>query len=375
MEELVEVTSAKPFVGKSQNYDEDGLFSERIFGPLKNYRCKCGKLNNKILDGGKRCGVCGVLCDVEELRSKTFAKINIPFGFIKPLKKKSLYKILGNKNKQLIEPVMAQASLANKRYLGIKFDGTELKLFNDLDMENNYYKIPLRITGIYSLILTLKYTAFTLNLPVAKQFFDDNVISYNIKVLPPNIRPLAFLGDENDVKITDINKSYLNIIRKNDINKFLINNLEIDEEDWLGMIHISMLEGANHEELVEHGVIEYDRHIAAYQYNIDQIYELIYDALHGKSGFVRSKILGKTLEFSARSVIRTDPSLKPYEIKVSKSILYKLWHPYFLYYLINIRDFDGDFCFEQICSKVYKKHQELFDDFLTWFYEGDSCGK
>ena len=371
-EELSEVTSSRIFIGKSHNIDEDGLFSEKIFGPEKDYKCKCGKLNSKVFDAGKRCQYCGVLCESNELRLQQFGKITVPFGYIKPNRKKKLHKIVGNKNKQLLNPVMAQASLGHKRYLGFTLDGEHLKIFNDLtpNPEGKFYKLPLRITGLYSFLLCLKYLGFTLNIPYAKQFFDDKIIDYEIKVIPPKTRPLAILSN-NTIQITDINKAYSNLIRRNEANRPIINNLPIDEENWLGMIHSLIKDNILNEELVDHGILEYDRILSIYQYSVNEIYSCVCELLHGKGGFIRSKILGKTIEFSARSVIRSNPGLKPHQVSVSKKILYKLWHLYFLYYLINIRNMEADYCYLTICSREYEDNKELFDDFLKWFNGDD----
>ena len=88
------ITSSNIFYRKSRKYDEEGLFSERIFGPVKDYKCKCGKLNSEILDGGKRCDKCKVLCDNSNKRLETFGYIDLPFMCIKPTKIKNELKKL-----------------------------------------------------------------------------------------------------------------------------------------------------------------------------------------------------------------------------------------------------------------------------------------
>ena len=50
------VTSPNIFYRKSRKFDEEGLFSERIFGPVRDFKCKCGKLNSEILDGQEMIG-------------------------------------------------------------------------------------------------------------------------------------------------------------------------------------------------------------------------------------------------------------------------------------------------------------------------------
>jgi hypothetical protein len=69
---------------------------------------------------------------------------------------------------------------------------------------------------------------------------------------------------------------------------------------------------------------------------------------------------------------------KPYEVKVSRDILKKLWSPYFLYYLTSIREFDYDYCYDEIIANNSfnsKKLNILFDEFLSWFYNNDDKEK
>jgi len=65
-----EVSSIKFYTGKYSNIDEDGLLSESIFGPIRDFQCKCGKLSIESVDGGKICDKCGVLCGPSELTFK-----------------------------------------------------------------------------------------------------------------------------------------------------------------------------------------------------------------------------------------------------------------------------------------------------------------
>jgi hypothetical protein len=299
-DELQEVTSPRPFLGKSKLIDEDGLLSERIFGPQQNFRCKCGKLNTKTHDRGKRCPKCNVLCDTNDLRLTTFAKITVPFGAIKPTKKREFYKITGKKNTNLLNPIFADHSVSSYRYLAIQSDGKKLKIVNSLDKDSNWYNIPFRITGIYSFILVLKYVAFTLNLPVAKDLFDQKYIMEYIKVLPPDVRPIIPMKNQQKLRITEVNKQYESLISLNLANRPVINNIKTDEENWLGMIHESFKSQLLEDEIVDQAVIQYDNLAARYQYYVDLAYENVYNDVCGKTGYIRSGILGKTIEFSAR---------------------------------------------------------------------------
>jgi DNA-directed RNA polymerase subunit beta' len=361
------VISPKGLIGKNQEIDEKGIFSERIFGPIHSFRCKCGNLKTQVLDAGKICPKCGVICGPNSLRLKTFGKIKLVFPVIKPTKRLKFNKITGRSNKTLIEPKFADASKSESRYLAVQKDGEKLIIVNTLDNTNNYYTIPFRITGIYSFILALKYVAKYLNLDVAKNLFDKEYIVYILRVIPPDLRMARIDPERSEIRTPKINDFYTSILNLNKSHGALLVNLEADEESWLEQINTNVKNGLWNQEIVEAAIMEMDSISARYQYFIDCIYQEVYDQLSGKLGLIRSSILGRTIEFSARSVIRVDPSLSPYEIKVSKKILFKLWHPYFLHYLSNIKGLDFDFCFENISSKNYEDNKELFNEFLDWF--------
>ena len=81
-EELDEVTSLKTF-GK-RKFHPDGLFSEQIFGPIRNYTCQCGKYHGVSKVGGQ-CSECKVDIVNSDERRKRFAKITIPIDVVNPL--------------------------------------------------------------------------------------------------------------------------------------------------------------------------------------------------------------------------------------------------------------------------------------------------
>ena len=366
------ITSPKGLIGKNQELDENGIFSQRIFGPLHAYKCRCGNLKTQVLDAGKVCPKCGVVCGPSSLRLKTFGKIKLVFPVIKPTKNRKFNRIIGRQNKTLLEPKFADANKSETRYLSVRKDGERLLIVNTLDTTNNYYTIPFRITGLYSFILALKYVANYLKLDIAKNIFDNEFIIEILRVIPPDLRMVKIDPERQEVRMPKINDYYTSILNLNKSHGALLINLADDEESWLEQINTNVKNSLWNQEIVEAAIMEMDSIAARYQYFVNQIYQEIYDQLSGKLGLIRSSILGRTIEFSARSVIRVDPSLKPYEIKVSKKILFKLWHPYFLNYLSQVRNYDFDFCFENISSRNYDENKQLFNEFLDWFQKEHS---
>jgi DNA-directed RNA polymerase subunit beta' len=360
------VNSPKGLIGKNQEIDEEGIFSQKIFGPLHNYRCRCGNLKTQYLDSGKVCNKCQVICGPNSLRLTTFGKIKLVFPVIKPTKKVKLNRIVTGQNKSLLEPKFADASKNEIRYLAVQKDGQKLLMFNQLD-NPNFYTIPFRITGIYSFILVLRYLAEYWKLDLAQDLFDKKYIIDVLRITPPDLRMPKIDPERSEVRSPRVNDFYTSVLNLNKSHGAILSNLKIDEQLWMDQLNTNIKKELWDEEIVDAAVMEMDTITARYQYFINQIYQEIYDQLSGKLGLIRSSILGRTIEFSARSVIRVDPGLSPYEIKVSKKILYKLWNPYFLHYLTHVKGYDYDYCFENIVNRNYEEHRGEFNDFLNWF--------
>jgi DNA-directed RNA polymerase subunit beta' len=372
------VTSTNIFYRKTKKFDEEGLFSERIFGPIKDYKCRCGKLNNEILDGGKRCDKCKVLCDSKDLRLTTFGAIELPFMCIKPTRiknhLKNVVKNIMKYKKTLLEPIRSDYNISKSRYLGVNKKDQTINIFEDRKDKKNVY-IPMRITGIYSLIFCLKYIATRFHgFNEVSDLFNDGVIISHLNVVPPAVRPVNLI--ENKEQYSEVNKSYISILNLNKSNQILKDNLKIDEGDWIERIDLYFQDPDfenNEEEIVEHIIIECDTLTAKYQFHVNQVYIDLAKMISGKEGFIRNNMLGKTIEFSARSVITCDPSLEPYQIGVSRKILYRLWMLYFLHWLIQIKNIDTVWCFENIITKEYEDNKPLFNKFIEWVnYESNS---
>lgn len=368
-----EVTSTKFYTGKYSLIDEQGLLSESIFGPTKDFKCKCGRLNTESLDGGKICDRCGVLCGSSDLRLRTFGKITLVFPVIKPTKKKYFKKIVGHQHKHLLDPKKADALAATSRYLSINYPQADtLKIVNNMNNVSGWFIIPIRITGLYSFILSLKYVAEILGFDVAKELFEKKYIIDVVKVLPPDIRPVVRdPKNKSELRYVEINKHYISLINQNNQNKPIKDVARSKEHDWFERMRYNITNNVE-DELVDVTIPEYDAATARYQYYVDKIYESIYEGLIGKTGLIRGSILGKTIEFSARSVIVIDPSIEPYKIKVSRKILYKLWFPYFLYYLSKFKENNYANLFDNYTQyKDYEQNKEQFGEFLNWFCQNE----
>ena len=367
-----EVTNPRIF-NKQNKFDEDGLFSESIFGPIKDYSCKCGKLSVKVLDEGNTCEKCGVKCISNESRLSTFGKINLIFPVIKPTKRTKYFKKIVGAHKHLLNPRRADATAATQKYLAISGDTTKIKIVDTLTKIYGWHILPLRITGIYSFILCLKYLAEYMKIGVAQELFDKGYIIETLKVLPPEVRPV--IRDPNkpqSFRYTEVNKPYISLIQLNKSNFNTRSVKEDKESDWLALINVNFKKYIQGEmddpEIVDQMIQEYDRMTAKYQYYVDLVYDKVFENISGKWGLIRSSVLGKTIEFSARSVITINPSLPPYKIKVGKKILFKLWLPYFINF---IQEKHPEISYIQAyytyVTQEYESCKDLFDEFLDDF--------
>lgn len=366
------ITSPKDFIGKNnKKIDPYGIFSEQCFGPEKNYSCSCGNYNIRILHENKICPNCGVLCGSNELRFSTFGKIKLAFPIIKPTKKDKILKIIGDKHRIIINPIRVEATKDKSYYIAIKYDRSKIELVDKLNSKKKFLTIPFRITGIYSLYLVFKFIAINFKIQEIIDLFDDKCFTYDMKVLPPNLRMVLYDDIKKEVRSPDVNKHYVSILNQNRSNELITKNLEFDENDWLSKIETSLKAGLLDQDIVEPIVLEYDSKTAIYQYYVNKIFDVVYEQLSGKVGLIRNSILGKNIEFSARTVIRISPDLPPYQIKVSKTILKKLWMPYFLHYLINIKGLEPVNCYQDLLlyeTLNSNMSNYLFDEFLEWFY-------
>ena len=372
------VTSDKLFVGKRWEIDQNGLLSEKIFGPTKNYRCTCGKLSNKLLDKGKTCPKCHVVCGDSTLRLHVFGKIKMIFPVIKPTKKNTFVKdILTSKYKLIINPIYNDLISNSNFFLSINKNNTQIKIVDEFIESNGFIPIPLKITGIFSFILALQFAATYLKNQKATELFTKNYFITDLKVLPPDVRPIIVdYTKANEVRVTEINKHYCSLIRLNKSNAVYEESLNHDVAEWSKQIKDYFLLHDGKTFLSDYSIQEYDNIASRYQYYVDRVYDCVFGILSAKEGLIRNSVLGKTIDFSARSVITSNPSLPIYQVKVSKKILYKLWHPYFLYYLTAIKGYDYDTCFEEFASKEdsYKDHIFEFNEFLDWMCYSDDDG-
>lgn len=372
-------TSPALFVKKTGKPDPFGIISEQIFGPVISYHCSCGFLRHRTLDNGQRCPKCGTMCISNESRLTTFGKIKTLFPFIKLTHKNDIIQIIGKENKQLLDPKLLDSNLALNKFICVNPKQDIIVINDSSKVPTGYTIIPFKIIGIFSLIFIFRYLGYVLQIKKIQDIFENNYINDEIDVLPVDTRPVFKNSKKvNSLFYEEINKFYISIINSNNRNKLINPTIEEDQRIWAEKI-TEKLKNKDYS-ILDVNTIEYEQISTFYQFYVDAIYEWCFTKIRGKQGIIRSSILSRTLEFSARTVITVDPSIKPYELKTPRSTLFSLWLPYFLNYVTSVKHYmKYDESYYQIASKRYNDLPEhihnYFIEFLDWFTNSEEAAE
>ena len=374
-------TSPNLYSKKTGKPDPFGILSEIVFGPMNSYRCACGALKNKTLDGGQVCPKCHVMCADNSLRLTTFGKIKLVTPVFKTTKKNEVIKVIGKQNKQLLDPHRSDANAALSRYIVISQDKSDIGIIHSIsDCPSDMVIVPFRIGGIFSLIYVLKFINDAFHVESVKKLFDEKAIIDEIDVLPPDVRPVFKDPSKPDVlRYEEVNKFYISLLNSNKRNILFYPTITEEIQAWSAEL-LEKFREKDFEEL-NANTVEYDLMSAFYQTYVDLVYNWALEHIRGKEGLVRSTVLSRTLEFSGRTVVTVDPSVKPYQLKVPREMLFTLWIPYFLHYLTSKGLMKFDECISRVVSKKYseiRQDEEVFGyflDFLKWFSESEEAEK
>lgn len=362
------VTSSKLYLDSQfEKIDEDGLLSQRIFGPKLSYKCACGYYSSKIQFAGKRCPKCGVLCTDNFIRYKTFAKIVLPFPIFKPTyKNRKLINTVLGKHKYLLDIKQLDLALTNNIYLSYNAKTDKLKIVNDYNKETC---IPLTIKGIYSLFLGICSIQTYFNSAAATNII-NNCFSYELLVIPPEIRPVYKKCDVGQVSLvqSEINKYYINLLNlaSYDWREIMTNPCE-EKDTYIRTTLNSMFE----DPIEDPQLLFYDNAVVKYQRYVNQIYSSVINSLSTKNGIIRKDLLGKSIDFCSRTHVIVDPSLKAYEIKLPRNNLIRLYFIEYIKFLLDKKHIKMDdilSCVKLTESKITNKYPEYIDEFIEYLF-------
>ncbi len=277
-EELEEVTSLKTF-GKKK-FHSKGLFSEQIFGPVRNYTCQCGVYHGVSKSGGT-CADCGVDIVNSDARRKRFAKIILPIPVVNPLFYDLLVDLGGRNLKSALDDLMK-----NDKSMLYLSDNEMIVTLNPDTIPEGVNKWE-RVEAIRVLVETLTNDMVedgVLEWQIIKDNL-DNLLIHEIIVLPPDLRPTSKSSGSGKDLMDKINRYYIQILTKKEIMKDTV--IDIQRDKTLYYTYFKQL-----------------------QNDVSELYSRILEKMAKKEGLIRGNILGKRIDFSGRAVITPDPTLR-----------------------------------------------------------------
>ncbi|MBR5559139.1 MAG: DNA-directed RNA polymerase subunit beta' [Oscillospiraceae bacterium] len=335
--------------------ERDGLFCERIFGPMKDWECYCGKYK-RIRFKGKVCERCGVEITRAKVRRERMGHIELaaPVSHIWYFKgTSSRMGLLLNMSPRLLEKVLYFAS-----YIVIDPGITKLKKY-DLLNEKEYrehreayedeFKAGMGAEAVKELLAELdleqivkeirgelekasgqKRAKLLKRLEVVESFRQSGnkpewMILDVLPVIPPDIRPMVQL-DGGRFATSDLNDLYRRVINRNNRLKKL---LELGAPDIIVRNEKRMLQEAV-DALIDNG--RRGRPVTGPN---NRPLKSLSDMLKGKQGRFRQNLLGKRVDYSGRSVIVVGPELKMYQCGLPKEMALELFKPFVMKRLVD----------------------------------------
>ncbi|NDW17382.1 DNA-directed RNA polymerase subunit beta' [Dysgonomonas sp. 216] len=376
-EEILEASSGEVLKPETINYrtykpERDGLFCERIFGPVKDYECHCGKYK-RIRYKGIVCDRCGVEVTEKKVRRERTGHIHLvvpvahiwyfrslpnKIGYLLGIQTKKLDSIIYYERYVVIQAgIKAEDGVAEKDLLT---EEEYLNILDTLPKENqmlddtdpNKFIAKMGAEAIYDLLARINldsqanYLRHKANTDTSQQRKNEALKQLQIveafrgskgknrpewmivkivPVIPPELRPLVPL-DGGRFATSDLNDLYRRVIIRNNRLKRLI---DIKAPDVILRNEKRMLQ-----EAVD-SLFDNSRKSSAVKTDANRPLKSLSDSLKGKQGRFRQNLLGKRVDYSARSVIVVGPELKMHECGLPKNMAAELYKPFVIRKLIE----------------------------------------
>jgi DNA-directed RNA polymerase subunit beta' len=345
-----EVTKPETINYRSFKPEKDGLFCERIFGPVKDWECSCGKYK-RIRYKGVVCDRCGVEVTRSNVRRERLGHIQLAvpvshiwffkgvpsrIGYLLDMTIRNLERILYYESNVVIDPgdsgLEEKQLISEEEYLELQEKGVKIKAM----MGAEAIRELLKKINLDDLSEELRSRArvetsqqrkkdVLKRLKVVEAFRNSNnrpewMILDVIPVLPPELRPLVPL-EGGRFATSDLNDLYRRVINRNNRLKKLI---EIKAPEVILRNEKRMLQEAV-DALFDNG-----RRSRAVRGQGNRPLKSLSDMLKGKQGRFRQNLLGKRVDYSGRSVIVVGPELKIHECGLPKSMALELFKPFII---------------------------------------------
>ena len=375
-EEILENSSGEVLKPETINYrtykpERDGLFCERIFGPVKDYECHCGKYK-RIRYKGIVCDRCGVEVTEKKVRRERMGHIQLvvpvahiwyfrslpnKIGYLLGVPSKKLDMVIYYERYIVVQPGIKEGEvntydlLSEEEYLDI-VDSLPAENQYLEDSDPNKFIAKMGAEAIYDLLTRLDLDALSYELrdkagndssqqrknealkrlQVVESFRSSRgrnkpewMIVRIVPVTPPDLRPLVPL-DGGRFATSDLNDLYRRVIIRNNRLKRLI---EIKAPEVILRNEKRMLQ-----EAVD-SLFDNSRKSSAVKSDANRPLKSLSDSLKGKQGRFRQNLLGKRVDYSARSVIVVGPELKMGECGLPKLMAAELYKPFIIRKLIE----------------------------------------
>ena len=420
-DEIMQISSGEVLKPETINYrtykpERDGLFCERIFGPTKDYECHCGKYK-RIRYKGIVCERCGVEVTEKKVRRERMGhiKLVVPVAHIWYLRSlpSKMAALLGIPTKKLDTVIyyekylVVRAGALAGQEIGEKNEADKNRIpiedcmlldedqyiqiqnimpeDNDLleDTDPNKVIIKMGAEAVYDLLCNIDLDALSYELratadksssvqrrqealkrlQVVEAFRASKgknrpewMILQAIPVTPPELRPLVPL-DGGRFATSDLNDLYRRVIIRNNRLKRL---MEIKAPDVILRNEKRMLQ-----EAVD-SLFDNSRKTTAMKSEANRPLKSLSDSLKGKQGRFRQNLLGKRVDYSARSVIVVGPELKMHECGLPKEMAAELYKPFIIRKLIE----RGTVKTVKSAKKIIDRREPVIYEILEHVMEG-----
>jgi DNA-directed RNA polymerase subunit beta' len=337
--------------------ERDGLFCAKIFGPVKDYECLCGKYK-RLKHRGVVCEKCGVEVTQAKVRRERMGHIELAsptahiwflkslpsrIGLMLDMTLREIERVLYFEAFVVIDPGMTPLQrgqlLTDEMYLeaieehGDEFDarmGAEAvyELLKSIDLQAELLKVREEMAGTSS---ETKLKRLSKRLKLVESFIDSGnkpewMVLTVLPVLPPDLRPLVPL-DGGRFATSDLNDLYRRVINRNNRLRRL---LELNAPDIIVRNEKRMLQEAV-DALLDNG-----RRGRAITGTNKRPLKSLADMIKGKQGRFRQNLLGKRVDYSGRSVIVVGPTLRLHQCGLPKKMALELFKP-FIFQKLQIR--------------------------------------
>ncbi|MES2215503.1 MAG: DNA-directed RNA polymerase subunit beta', partial [Pseudomonadota bacterium] len=345
-----EVTKPETINYRTFKPEKDGLFCARIFGPVKDYECLCGKYK-RMKYRGITCEKCGVEVTTSRVRRERMGHVELAapvahIWFLKSLPSristlldmslKDLERILYFECYVVVDPGLsalksgevltedafqrAQDEYGEDNFIAMIGAEAVHKLLSDLDLPTLQQRLQSELTETTS---EVKRKKIVKRLKLVSDFLGSQnrpewMVMTVLPIIPPEIRPLVML-DGGRFATSDLNELYRRVINRNNRLRRL---LELKAPDIIVRNEKRMLQEAV-DALFDNG-----RRGRVVKNTNKRPFKSLSDMLKGKNGRFRQNLLGKRVDYSGRSVIVVGPELKLHQCGLPKKMALELFKPF-----------------------------------------------